>query len=218
MTGAQLAGGLLPSYEVGGDWFDYVENRDGVWLAIADAEGTGPTAASLSATALGALRAVRLAGGDLVAAAQAMHDVVGGLGRPDVAITTILARWHAPTSTLAWINCGHPIGYIADVDGELRPLDGPVHPALGAAHFTPDFEPGIAHLASGERVILVTKGITERTVEGGGTFGVAGLQDAVRTMGEPTAPATAMAIQRAVVECWQQPLEDDAALVVLAVD
>ena len=31
-----------PSYEVGGDWFDFVENRDGAWLAIADAAGTGP--------------------------------------------------------------------------------------------------------------------------------------------------------------------------------
>jgi AcrR family transcriptional regulator len=31
IAGAQLAGGLLPTYEVGGDWFDFVENRDGAW-------------------------------------------------------------------------------------------------------------------------------------------------------------------------------------------
>src|SRR5205085_5027126 len=49
ITGAQLAGGLLPTYEVGGDWFDFVENRDGAWLAIADAAGTGATAAGLGA-------------------------------------------------------------------------------------------------------------------------------------------------------------------------
>ena len=42
IAGAQLAGALLPSYAVGGDWFDFVENRDGAWLAIADASGTGP--------------------------------------------------------------------------------------------------------------------------------------------------------------------------------
>src|SRR5215218_4889877 len=28
IAGAQLAGALLPTYEVGGDWFDFVENRD----------------------------------------------------------------------------------------------------------------------------------------------------------------------------------------------
>ncbi len=43
ITGAQLAGGLQPSHEVGGDWFDFVENRDGAWLAIADSTGQGPT-------------------------------------------------------------------------------------------------------------------------------------------------------------------------------
>ena len=42
IAGAQLAGTLLPTYEVGGDWFDFVENRDGAWLAIADAAGNGP--------------------------------------------------------------------------------------------------------------------------------------------------------------------------------
>ncbi|HWT24706.1 MAG TPA: TetR family transcriptional regulator, partial [Solirubrobacteraceae bacterium] len=56
IAGGQLAGALLPSYEVGGDWFDFVENRDGAWLAIADAADTGPTAAGLGAAALGALR------------------------------------------------------------------------------------------------------------------------------------------------------------------
>ena len=62
VTGAQVAGGLLPTYEVGGDWFDFVENRDGAWLAIGDAPGNGPTAAGLGAAALGALRAARRSG------------------------------------------------------------------------------------------------------------------------------------------------------------
>ncbi|MDQ3850412.1 MAG: TetR family transcriptional regulator, partial [Actinomycetota bacterium] len=55
IQGAQVAGVLLPTYEVGGDWFDFVDNRDGAWLAIADTAGTGPTAAGLGASALGAL-------------------------------------------------------------------------------------------------------------------------------------------------------------------
>ena len=41
MGGGEVAGSVLPTYEVGGDWFDYVENRDGAWLAIADATGKG---------------------------------------------------------------------------------------------------------------------------------------------------------------------------------
>ena len=74
IAGAQLAGVLLPSYDVGGDWFDFVENRDGAWLAIADAAGKGPTAAGLGAAALGALRAARRDGSDLPQALTLMHE------------------------------------------------------------------------------------------------------------------------------------------------
>ena len=68
ITGGMLAGGVLPSYEVGGDWFDFTENRDGAWLAIADATGTGAEASALAAVALAALRSARRAGKDLVGA------------------------------------------------------------------------------------------------------------------------------------------------------
>ena len=66
--------------------------------------------------------------------------------------------------------------------------------------------------------MLVTDGITEREVEGGGVFGVDGLRRAVRDSAAATAAATAMAIQQAVTSSWTEPLADDATLVVLAVD
>jgi serine phosphatase RsbU (regulator of sigma subunit) len=218
VTGAQLAGGLLPTYEVGGDWFDYVENRDGAWLAIADAAGTGLTAAGLGASALGALRAARRAGQGLEQAAQSMDEVIRALGNPQFTLTAILARWHAPTSRLTWINCGHPPGFIADQEGTLTELDGPVHAALGSVAGPREFELTMLRLESADRLVLITDGITAREVEGGGTFGVDGLRRAVRDAAAPTAAATAMAIQQAVTRCWSEPLADDATLVVLAVD
>ncbi len=218
ITGAQLAGGLLPTYEVGGDWFDFVENRDGAWLAIADAAGTGPTAAGLGASALGGLRAARRAGQDLVQAALSMDEVIRALGNAQFTTTAILARWHAPTSTLTWINCGHPPGFVADPEGALTELDGPVHAPLGSVDGTRELEVATVRLESADRLVLVTDGITERRVKGGGKFGVEGLRRAVRAAPAATAAATAMAIQHAVTSCWAEPLEDDATLVVLAVD
>jgi AcrR family transcriptional regulator len=215
VTGAQIAGGLLPSYEVGGDWFDYVENRDGVWVAIADASGTGPAAAGLSASVLGALRAARRAGADLPDAVETMDAVVRALDRAEAAVTAIVARWHAPTSTFAWINRGHPPGYVVNREGEMRELGGRAGPNLGAdGEAVPP--PAAVRLDPGDRVVLLTRGITERSTEDGGTFGVDGVRAAVR--GPTTAAATAMAIQRAVLDSWSEPLEDDACLVVLAVD
>jgi serine phosphatase RsbU (regulator of sigma subunit) len=218
ITGAQIAGGLLPTYEVGGDWFDYVENRDGAWLAIADTAGTGPTAAGLGASALGALRAARRSGQDLHEAAGSMDDVIRTLGNPQFTLTAILARWHAPTSTLTWLNCGHPPGFIADPDGTLTELEGPVHAPLGSEETTREFELTTLRLDSADRLVLVTDGVIGREIEGGGTFGVDGLRRAVRDAPAATAAATAMAIQQAVTSCWSEPLADDATAVVLAVD
>lgn len=218
IAGAQLAGVLLPSYEVGGDWFDFVENRDGAWLAIADSAGKGPTAAGLGAAALGALRAARRSGEDLEPALRTMHETVSGLGNPDFHVTTLVGRWRAATATLTWVNCGHPPAYLIDTDGELNELKGPKHPALGSGPANPSYQPSERQLNPGERLILLTDGITQRRMEDGGTFGIDGLREALERSDNPTAASTAMAIQQAVTDCWREPLEDDGTVVVMAIE
>jgi AcrR family transcriptional regulator len=217
IQGAQLAGGLLPSYEVGGDWFDFVDNRDGTWLAIADTAGTGPTAAGLGASALGALRAARRSGHGLEEALVAMHETVRRLGNRDFYVSALVARWRAATQTLTWINCGHPPALLVDVHGDLVELGSPVHPPLGVDEQASTFTRTERQLQSGERLILVTDGITQRKTEGGGTFGVEGIEKAIAAVESPTAAATAMSILQAVTDCWREPLEDDGTTAVLAV-
>lgn len=218
IAGAQLAGSLLPTYEVGGDWFDFVENRDGAWLAIADAPGNGPTAAGLGAAALGALRAARRSGQDLESALASVHQTVRQLGNRDFHITAIVARWRAATATLTWVNCGHPPAYLIDTDGNLNELEGPKHPPLGSDDTDPCFTPTNRQLHSGERLILVTNGIIKRRTENGELFGVEGLKRALERTENPTAASTAMAIQQTVTDCWREPLEDDATVVVMAIE
>jgi serine phosphatase RsbU (regulator of sigma subunit) len=218
IAGAQLAGVLLPTYEVGGDWFDFVENRDGAWLAVADSAGKGPTAAGLGASALGALRAARRSGEDLEQALLGMHETVRQLGNPDFHVTALVGRWRAPTATLTWVNCGHPPAYLVDVNGELNELAGPAHPALGAGPANPSYQSSERQLRPGERVIFLTDGITQRRMEDGDTFGIGGLRDALERAANPTAASTAMAIQQAVTDCWREPLEDDGTVVVMAIE
>ncbi|HTX31433.1 MAG TPA: SpoIIE family protein phosphatase [Solirubrobacteraceae bacterium] len=218
IAGAQLAGVLLPSYEVGGDWFDFVENRDGAWLAIADSARKGATAAGLGAAALGALRAARRSGGNLIEALQSMDETVRSLEHESFSLTVWLARWRAVSSTLTWVNCGHPAPFLVDADGALKELTGPKRPALGTSRRTPSFQTTQRQLHSGERLVLVTDGITKRRMEGGGTFGVDGIRNAVAEAESGTAASTALAIQEAVTNCWREPLEDDGTVVVMAVD
>jgi serine phosphatase RsbU (regulator of sigma subunit) len=217
IAGAQLAGVLLPSYDVGGDWFDFVENRDGAWLAIADAAGKGPTAAGLGAAALGALRAARRDGSDLRQALSLMHETIHKLDNEDFFVTGVIGRWHAATANFTWVNCGHPSPYLVDSGRHLIELESPVHPALGIGRQIPRFQLADRQLRAGERLILLTDGITGRHMEGGGRFGEDGLRDAIDSAPDPTAARTAMAIQQAVTDCWREPLEDDGTVVVMAV-
>lgn len=218
IAGAQLAGVLLPSYEVGGDWFDFVENRDGAWLAIADSAGQGPTAAGLGAAALGALRAARRSGQDLRTAIAGMDETVRQLGNPDFHVTAVVGRWRAATATLTWINCGHPPAYLVDTDGALHELSGHTHPALGTGPTEPSYQPSDRQLHPGERLILLTDGITERRMESGAKFGVDGIRGALARAENPTAASTAMAIQQAITDGWREPLQDDGTVVVMAIE
>ncbi len=217
IAGGQLAGGILPAYEVGGDWFDFVENRDGAWLAIADASGNGPTAAGLGAAALGALRAARRSGHDLQQALQATHETVRRLGNPDFYVTALIGRWRAPTSTFSWVNCGHPHAYLADVVGNITQLEGPDHPPLGKGDEQPVFAVTERQLQQHERLILVTDGVIRRRLEDGGEFGIDGIRRALAEVDNPTAAATAMAILQAVTDSWREPIEDDGTVLVLSV-
>jgi len=139
-------------------------------------------------------------------------------GNPDFQVTALIARWHAATATLTWVNCGHPPAYLIDAGGELHELEAPSHPALGSWPVDATYQPTRLQLHRGERLVLLTNGITERRTEGGGRFGVDGLKRALEQVENPTAASTAMAIQQAVTDCWQEPLGDDATVVVMAIE
>ena len=132
MGSGELAGSVLPSYEVGGDWFDYVENRDGAWIAIADGAGRGPRAAGLSGVALAALRAARRNGCTLEQAAELMDETVAAAGGPEFFVTAILARWHPVYSLFSWINLGHPPPLLISADDTAEQLVDAAGPAARA--------------------------------------------------------------------------------------
>jgi serine phosphatase RsbU (regulator of sigma subunit) len=214
--GGELAGGILASPKVGGDWFDFSENRDGTWLAIADAAGDGPVAAGRAAVSLGALRSARRRGLGLAGAASVIQETVHELGEA-FTVDAVLARWQPPVSTFSWIACGHPPPLLARVDGEVEPLGGEdPEPPLGVGASGREFRPRERRLRAGERVILCSDGVLERRDRGGGAFGEAGVGRAIAAARGGSAAATARAILHAAVGAADGPLEDDAVVVVFA--
>jgi len=218
VAGGELAGGVLPSAEVGGDWYDFSDNRDGTWLAIADAAGEGPVAAGRAAVALGALRSARRRGLGLEESAAVVHELVHDLGG-HFSVAAILAHWHGPTRTFSWVTGGHGPPLLVRPDGALEELDDDdAEAALGLPDRRRGFRARRRRLEPGERVILVSDGVLERGTASGRRFGSAGVGEAVTAASGTSAAATARSIQHAVVAASPRPLEDDAAVLVLAVD
>jgi serine phosphatase RsbU (regulator of sigma subunit) len=215
--GGELAGGILASDAVGGDWFDFAENRDGTWLAIADAAGEGPVAAGRAAVSLGALRSGRRRGLGLDEAASLVHHTVHDFGE-SFTVAAVLARWQAPTSTFSWIACGHPPPLLVHADGTLAALgEDQNEPALGDGASERTFRLHRRRLKTGERVVLCSDGLLERRIAGGRAFSIDGVERAIAAS-QGSAAATARAVQHAAVAASAEPLEDDVVIVVLAVD
>jgi AcrR family transcriptional regulator len=133
ISGGILAGNVLPGYEIGCDWFDYIENIDGAWVGVADSMGQGTTAAALGAVALGAFRAKRRVHAPLDATALAIHHTMLEVAVEGAFVNVVLGRWHGPSSTFRWITCGRQSPMLITAEGALRELDATEHPALGSA-------------------------------------------------------------------------------------
>jgi serine phosphatase RsbU (regulator of sigma subunit) len=215
ITGATLAGNVLPGYEIGGDWFDYAENHDGTWIGIADVVGTGNYAAGVAAVLLGAFRSSRHRDGDPVKAMRFMHEVLADLPGDDLTATATIGVWNAPASRFRWVTCGEVDPMLIDADGGMEVLTDDL-PRLGDPDMPEEFAVHERRLLPGERLLLLSDGLLGRRTHDGERIGVAGVHEAALKAPQSSAAGTLRAIEDAVREEVVDPLGDDATLVVLA--
>jgi Stage II sporulation protein E (SpoIIE) len=218
LAGASVAGGVLPGYQVGGDFFDYADNDDGLWLAVGDAMGKGNTAAAISSLAVGALRAARRNGATLEQAAEAVHQATFDLGGPYQFLTAVFAVWHPANRTLAWVNCGHPAPLLAEPDGQVNVLvDEGTYP-LGMFRRRRAFRHTERTVEPGRRILMFSDGVPERRDSSGTEFGTDNVKRILRESGQVTAAGTVRALQDAVLGFSSRPLRDDATILLVDLD
>jgi serine phosphatase RsbU (regulator of sigma subunit) len=213
--GALIAGNILPGYDIGGDWFDYAENPDCVWIGIADTEGRGAAAAGLGTVTLGAFRSARQHSTDPADAVAEMQAVLRDVARDHVTATATIASWNGPASTLRWLTCGEHAPILITAEGELEVLGDGVLPALGAAGMPDRPEVQSRRIHAGDRLILLSDGVLNRPTLDGGTVGLDGVREVVLKAPPDSAAGTLRAIEDAVRESVEDPLADDATVVVL---
>ena len=158
MTGGGVAGNVLPSYEVAGDWFDVVENPDGIWLSIADGLGGSTPATASSAVALGALRASRRSDGTINEALMVMHRTLKEMPGPRAEMSAAIAHWDPATHDLRVANCGHVPPIILRRSGEVERLRVAEGRGLGGRSRPTPAERG-TQLDAGDRLLMVSDGV-----------------------------------------------------------
>lgn len=219
VSGATLAGGVLPGYEVGGDFFDYADDAGGVWLTLADAVGKGNEAAALASLAVGALRSSRRSGGRIEDANRAMHEAVRSASPGSPFVTAVSAVWNTRTGMMRWITSGHPRPLVMSAEGVVTSLiDGVTRPLGVRGHGS---EPGAAEcvLPPGSRLVLYSDGIVEQPVgTSGERFGTEGLLAALQEAHALSPAGIVRRVQDAVIAVSDGRLRDDATLLVVARD
>jgi serine phosphatase RsbU (regulator of sigma subunit) len=210
-----VTGALEPSYEIGGDTFDYAVNGTTAELLVLDAVGHGVPAALLASAAVGAYRNGRRHELPLPEVAAQMNRVIAEQFAESRFATAVLARLDLETGRLHWVNAGHPSPVIirggALVDTPVCPPSRP----LGLQE-----QPVVeceTQLSPGDRVLLYTDGIVEARSPDGTFFGEEGLAELVvraEAAGDPP-PETLRRLMRSVMEHQEGQLQDDASIVLV---
>jgi serine phosphatase RsbU (regulator of sigma subunit) len=215
LTGAEVAGNVLPTYEVAGDWFDVVENTDGVWITLADGLGDSTRSAASSAVALGALRASRRSGAAIGEALMAIHQTLREMPGPRAEMAAIIARWDSTTHELEIVNCNHVAPLILRAGGAIEPLLFPRTHGLGARS-TPKPSERSSTLLAGDRLLMVSDGVTE-SGKGQAGLGEEGLIEAALRSQGGSAADTVREVHRAVLDASGGEFSDDATAVCLSI-
>ncbi len=214
VTSGEVAGNVLPSYDVAGDWFDVVENADGVWLSLADGLRGGTRATASAAVALGALRASRRSDGTITEALLVMHRTLKEMPGPRAEMSAVIAHWDPASHDLQLANCGHVPPILIRADGSPEKLAGSKGRGLGGRSAPRPMQRSTS-LEPGDRLIMVSDGVIEGG-KGKAGLGVDGVIEAAMRSERATASDTVRKIHTAVLEAAAGELEDDATALCLS--
>lgn len=213
--GYDIAGANVPSWEIGGDYFDYLPQPDGrLGVAIADVSGKGVPAALIMATFRAALRAQRVKDASLDAIAARLNRILLDSMDSSRFVTAFYGVLEPLSGDFGFANCGHNPGLLLRRSGgrDMLPSGGP---ALGMWREA-TFAQGSASVRPGDTLVLYTDGVVEVANSAGEMFGVERLEGVIRRRGEDSSRD----LVRAVVDttrafAGRQGYEDDFTLVII---
>ena len=202
-----------PARAVGGDFYDFVERRDGTLaFAVGDVTDKGVPAAMVMAGTRSFLRA---AGQELASPGDVLarvNDLLHPDMPPRMFVTCLYGILDPSSGHVTFANAGHNLPIVRDLDGtrELRATGMPLGLLPGMR-----YEESEARLAHGQQMILHSDGISEAHDPDGEMFGIPRLREVLATGegGDRLLGRVLHELERFTGHGWEQ--EDDITLVSL---
>jgi phosphoserine phosphatase RsbU/P len=203
---ARLRGKNLSCKEIGGDFYDAVNTKEGLAVVLADVSGKGVSAALLASTLQGMIYSHLTAGMPLLEVVTAINRYCTDKLMGEKYATVLLARLRRD-GELEYVNCGHVPPLLVCAGEVIRPPHGNVPVGLLS---DATFDSSSCQMKSGDRFIIVTDGVTEAENAMGDFF------EDFRLEAAASKSPTLEGIFSAVTEfCAGNPLSDDCTVVEL---
>jgi phosphoserine phosphatase RsbU/P len=215
LVGYEFQGISFSCYEIGGDYYDFIERPDGKMLiALGDVSGKGTAAALLMSSLHAAIHAQVSAGSSLEQAVSSVNRYLADNTPSNRFVTLFAAELDPRTGNLQYINAGHNPPLVGRIDGSIEQLSSGGFP-LGILP-TAEFEVGEMHLAEGEVLVIYSDGVSEANNIQGEEFGLDRLSHVIRTNLRSSASGLRDKVESALSAFTQTaPANDDITLVIV---
>ncbi|HYE13629.1 MAG TPA: SpoIIE family protein phosphatase [Pyrinomonadaceae bacterium] len=215
VAGYELQGISFPSYQIGGDYYDFILCTDRrLVVALGDVSGKGTSAALLMSSLHAAVHAQVASCRPLTETISAVNRYLADNTPPNRFVTLFYAELDAVTGSLSFINAGHNPPLIAHSGGTTEQLGAGGLP-LG---ILPDFDyrEGRTQLQPGDVLVAYSDGVTEQQNPSGEEFGTARLQEVIERNIDRSAAAIRDKIEAALSAFAQgTPAGDDITLLIV---
>lgn len=215
VAGYELQGISFPCYEIGGDYYDFIQRDDGrLVIALGDVSGKGTAAALLMSSLHAAIHAQTGSHDTLVETISAVNRYLADNIPPNRFVTLFYAELDPESGAVSFLNAGHNPPLIVHAAGTVEQLASGGLP-LG---IKPDAEyrEGRTHMQMGDVLVVYSDGVTEAASPSGEEFGPTRLYEVVSRNVDASAAGIRDRIESALTKFSQgTQAADDITLVIV---
>jgi sigma-B regulation protein RsbU (phosphoserine phosphatase) len=215
VSGYELQGISFPCYEIGGDYYDFIEREDGrLVIALGDVSGKGTAAALLMSSLHAAVHAQSGSHDSLVGTISAVNRYLSDNIPANRFVTLFYAELDPASGTLAFLNAGHNPPLIVHSAGTVEQLASGGLP-LGIKRDA-DYREGRTQMQPGDVLVIYSDGVTEACSPSGEEFGPTRLYEVVSRNIEASAAGIRDRIESSLTKFSQgTSAADDITLVIV---